>query len=583
MALLACNKHGCEVSYYCEVCLEHLCPKCLASGVHHGHKFSPLSQLFVSEHNQMLVVQEQVKETMRVITSLTKKIDDEDIRIEKSYEQTRSHIENFFRSLQDLANDRERTLIEQVDSKQAELVRKLKSYYSELDAAEKNCYHWLERQREVIERLKSNDISATGEYNACMAGLKQAEQAVAELNAQLVEILQRPPVITFTCNEQQADELKRAIKNLGEFDKYTTTAFQEPEKVAYFVVDSNQPNNNLCPQYSLPRRAGLRVPKEETDLAKAQAIPQYEAIATDQMCLPMQYEFAGSVSPPTQASAAPTIQPYSVISHFQMKNYQEMSVALPTRVCIRFDQILVTEEGSIRCLQSERLMKKITKVGRNKLRQPEGITYYSQKGKFLIVDSFSKKLIKVKPETGKAVEVDLPHINTPGDIAITTGPTPTIFITDTQSLCVHKYSTNGSPQGTFPLQGFGVQHPAGIAYMAGYLYIADLKCHCIFKFDTEGVFVRKLGSHGDIPGCLSQPYGITALPGEKLAITETGNHRISVFDSEGQLVNCFGRKGRDRGMFNTPKGVSADSSHLVVVDYGNKRVQIFSLDAMGGF
>ena len=95
-----------------------------------------------------------------------------------------------------------------MDSKQAELVRKLKSYYSELDAAEKNCYHWLERQREVIERLKSNDISATGEYNACMAGLKQAEQAVAELNAQLVEILQRPPVITFTCNEQQADELK---------------------------------------------------------------------------------------------------------------------------------------------------------------------------------------------------------------------------------------------------------------------------------------------------------------------------------------------------------------------------------------
>ena len=83
---------------------------------------------------------------------------------------------------------------------------------------------------------------------------------------------------------------------------------------------------------------------------------------------------------------------------------------------------------------------------------------------------------------------------------------------------------------------------------------------------------------------VSHTASLHALPGEKLAITETGNHRISVFDSEGQLVNCFGRKGRDPGMFNTPKGVSADSPHLVVVDYGNKRVQIFSLDAiMGGF
>ena len=53
-----------------------------------------------------------------------------------------------------------------------------------------------------------------------------------------------------------------------------------------------------------------------------------------------------------------------------------------------------------------------------------------------------------------------------------------------------------------------------------------------------------------------------------------------MFDSEGQFVKCFGGKGRDPGMFNMPKGISADSSRLVVVDYGNKRVQVFSLDAI---
>ena len=188
---LACNKHGSEVRYHCEKCSEHMCPRCLASGAHRDHKFYSLSKLFQSEHYQMLAVQEKIKETMRVITTLAKKIDDEDVRLERSYELTRSHVENEFRSVENLAKDRERTLIEQVDSKQAELVGKLNSYYSELDAAKKNCHHWLERQREVIERLKSNDISATGEYNDCMAGLKQAEQAIAELNAQLVEILHR--------------------------------------------------------------------------------------------------------------------------------------------------------------------------------------------------------------------------------------------------------------------------------------------------------------------------------------------------------------------------------------------------------
>ena len=517
-----------------------MCSKCIATGVHRDHKFSSLSDLFESEQNLMMLIQEQIKETMRAITSQAKKMDDEDVRLAKSYQQVRSHIENFFRSVHDLATDRERTLIEQVDSNQAELIGTLKTFYSDLDAAEKKCQHWLERKREVIERLKNNDISATGEYNVCMAGLKQAQQAVKELNAQLVEILQRPPVITFTCDDQQADELKKAIENLGEFDKHTTTTFEEPEKFAFFDIkqrsassSSNHPDKAAASEVQAAAR------KDETVLAE------------------------------------PT-----VITYLQMKDPKEMSEALPTRACVDSNKIIVSEEGVIRCLQSGRLTKKITKVGKNKLKRPEAITYYRQKEKFLIVDSVTKKLIKVKPDTGKTDEVDLPHIFAPGDIAITTGPNPTIFITDTQSICVFKYSTNGAYQGTIPITESGVKRPVGIAYMAGFLYIADVECHCIFKFDTEGMFIGRFGRCGGIPSRLKQPYGITALPGDRLAITEMGNHRISVFDSEGKFVQSFGEKGRDHGMFNMPKGISADSSHLVVVDYGNKRIQVISLEAI---
>ena len=523
----------------------------------------------------MQLVLEQIKETMRVTTLVTKKIDDEDVRLERNTEQTHGHVENTFRSVHNVVDDRERTLLEQVDSKQAELVGKLKTYYSELEAAQKKCYHWLERQRDVIERLQNNDISAISKYNDCMVGLKQAGQAVEELNDRLAEILQRPPVITFTCNEQQADELKEAIKNLGEFDKYTTTTFQEPEKIAYYAVYPSVRSNDHRPvHYTTVPTAGSQASIEDTDLAHRPKKPErerYKAISASCRSPPTQYQL------PDTTPLLPIIQPDLVIPHFQMKEKQEVSACQPIRTCIYLDSILVTDfEGkSIRCLslQSEKLAKK---VGRN-LEKTEGITYYSQKNKFLVVDSVTKKLIKVKPDIGITDVVDLPRIITPGDIAITTGPNPTIFITDTQSICVFKYSTKGAYQGKIQLHESGAKRPVGIAYMDGFLYIADIECHCILKFDTEGVFSEKFGTRGLAPGCLNQPYGITALPEEKLAITESGNHRVSVFNSEGQFVQCFGGKGRDHGMFNTPKGISADSSRLVVVDYGNKRVQVFSL------
>ena len=156
----------------------------------------------------MLDVQEQTKETMRVITALAKEVDDEDVRLEQSYQQTRGHVDHFFQSVHDMVKDRERALLDAVESEQSDLVSKLEWYHSELEAAEKRCQHWLGRQREVIEKLKKKEVSAAGEYNECIAGLDQAEKGIAELNSELVKNLRLPPVIGFTCSPTQTEELK---------------------------------------------------------------------------------------------------------------------------------------------------------------------------------------------------------------------------------------------------------------------------------------------------------------------------------------------------------------------------------------
>lgn len=179
------------------------------------------------------------------------KIESEDGRLVKSYQETRSLIDNFFLSVQQMVSDRERALLNEVETKQSELVSKLDSSYSELDAAEKDCQLWLQRAEKLIGGLKEREISATGEYEVCLSGLRSAQEKIATLNSQLVRMLQLPPIINFTAN---SEELEVEIQSLGEFDFYTTTAMQKPDMVAYYQVreETSRANKDV---YSEPRNS----------------------------------------------------------------------------------------------------------------------------------------------------------------------------------------------------------------------------------------------------------------------------------------------------------------------------------------
>lgn len=79
------------------------------------------------------------------------------------------------------------------------------------------------------------------------------------------------------------------------------------------------------------------------------------------------------------------------------------------------------------------------------------------------------------------------------------------------------------------------------------------------------------GSHGALPGALSEPGGITAF-GSSTAVADTGNDRIALFDRHGRPV-------RDLTGFNAPDDVSATpSGDLVVADTKNNRIKVVSPD-----
>ena len=92
----------------------------------------------------------------------------------------------------------------------------------------------------------------------------------------------------------------------------------------------------------------------------------------------------------------------------------------------------------------------------------------------------------------------------------------------------------------------------------------------------EGETISILGDRG--PEKLKNPS--SCIPYKNLfLIADDGNDCIKVFDQSGTFLYKFGKEGMQDGQFDCPHGMLLDScNNLLVCDYGNNRVQQFSLD-----
>jgi len=140
----------------------------------------------------------------------------------------------------------------------------------------------------------------------------------------------------------------------------------------------------------------------------------------------------------------------------------------------------------------------------------------------------------------------------------------------------------GQTDGQFSL-------PSGLAFdhHRGLLLVSDIWNHRVQVFscgDDDGggsfSFVSKFGEQGSQPGQFNYPCGLaTDHDHDRILIVDYGNHRVQSWSlSEKSFGPCVGHRGSGDLEFKSPRGIAIDKHHhrIIVVDSNNHRLVFLS-------
>ena len=118
-----------------------------------------------------------------------------------------------------------------------------------------------------------------------------------------------------------------------------------------------------------------------------------------------------------------------------------------------------------------------------------------------------------------------------------------------------------------------LKNPYGIFIKGSKIYITDISEKKILIFDENS---QKLISKIDNKKVLS-PRGICVDSEENIYVVDRANYSIFKFNSEGDYIKTIGRYGIYKGKFIKPDSIAIFKNHLIVTDEILSRIQAFSL------
>ena len=568
-----CTKHGKNLELYCGSCKEIICKDCTMH-IHNDHKYWLISDMIVSNKEEILVSLEPVEKQLELTNSALVRLDSRYNEIEARCSAVETKIHTAFDGIRNILDGREVELLSRLEGHAKQRLKELSAQKKEVESLQTRRESWVHSVLESIRsespgdvpKMKAGVVKQVRELvdNFDPHTLKPCEQVTTSFihSTQLVKDCQK---FGDLCHVDLPQVLKVGVKSTARIEVIAPTKRLEPE--AQLV-------SNLTDQTT-------ECVVKERDKGEYEIFYQPTVDGAHQLHVRVGgEEVRGGPFPVTVETRVEKIG--AVIKTIE-------GVEKPWGVAVHKSGEVIVAERKAGCVsifsatghKLRTLDTRGTAVGG--MKYPRGVAVDSGDNS-LVVDDGNRRLLKFSQE-GKLMEaVDIKG-DGPGQfvspcLVCVNRVDGKVYVVDHGAHCVHILNSDLTFSSKFGSLGSGDGQfisPLDIASdSTGCVYVADYFNHRVQVFTSDGGYLRQFGKKGSGRGKLRNPISICVDNLYDLVfVGELENYRVSVFTSEGEFLKSFGSRGFGPGQFRCPCGIAVGDEAIYVCDRNNGRVHIF--------